>query len=73
MLFECAEAIIDEDDIYAKVLSSKGFWLREAVKGYKTGSNRVRISKEEIASSNISELCTKQACTRSKEKKPDCV
>ena len=73
MLFECAEAIIDEDEICSEVLSSKEFWLREAIKDYETGNKRVKRSKQASATSNIAISCTKQACTRSKKKKPDCV
>ena len=73
MLFECAKAISDEDDIYRKVLSFKGIWLREEIKDYKTGNKRVKRYKKVSASSNISVPCTKLNCTNSKKKKPDCV
>ena len=65
MVFESAEAIIDEDDICNKVLSSKEFWLREPIKDYETGNKRVKRSKQASATSNIAIPWTKHACARS--------
>ena len=69
MVFECAEAVIDDDDICSKVLSSKEFWLREAIKGYETGYKRDKRSKQASATSIIAIPWTKQDCARSNKTK----
>ena len=73
MLFEVAEIKIDEDEIYSKVLSSKGGWLREASRDNETTDKKIKRSKPVSGSSNISVKCTKKACGNSKKRKTHCV